>query len=186
MSRRVLVAYASKMGATAEIAEGIGAEIRQHGHVVDVLDVRQVRSIAGYDAVVVGSAIYTGRWRPEAVHFLRRFADALRTRQVWLFHSGPVGPHADRQQAMPKKVRRLAQRIDATPATTFAGRLEPDTAKGFLARRMAATELGGDVRDWDLIGAWAQDVAAAISLVETSAWQLHDTASGGQSRRNSR
>jgi menaquinone-dependent protoporphyrinogen oxidase len=80
----------------------------------------------------------------------------------------------------------LAQRIDATPATTFAGRLEPDTAKGFLARRMAATELGGDVRDWDLIGAWAQDVAAAISLVETSAWQLHDTASGGQSRRNSR
>jgi menaquinone-dependent protoporphyrinogen oxidase len=170
MSRRVLVAYASKMGATAGIAEGIGAEIRQHGHLVDVLDVRQVRSIAKYDAVVLGSAIYSRRWRPEAVHFLSKYADALRTRQVWLFHSGPVGPHADQPQAMPKNVRRLAQRVGATPAMTFPGRLELKTAKGFLARRMAATELGGDVRDWDLVGAWAQDVAAAITSADLSSW----------------
>ncbi|WP_406047215.1 flavodoxin domain-containing protein [Kribbella sp. NBC_00889] len=170
MSRRVLVAYASKMGATAEIAEGMGAEIRQHGHLVDVLDVRQVRSITKYDAVVLGSAIYTRRWRSEAVHFLRKYADALRTRQVWLFHSGPVGPHADQPQAMPKNVLRLAERVGATPAVTFPGRLELETAKGFLARRMAVTELGGDVRDWDLVGAWANDVAEAISSVEISSW----------------
>lgn len=170
MSRRVLVAYASKMGATAEIATGIGAQIRQHGHLVDVLDVRQVRSIAKYDAVVLGSAIYARQWRPEAVRFLRKYADALRTRQVWLFHSGPIGPHADRHQAMPNKVRRLAHRIDAIPAMTFAGRLDPETATGILARRMAATELAGDVRDWDLIGAWAQEVAASISSVEINSW----------------
>jgi menaquinone-dependent protoporphyrinogen oxidase len=170
MSRKVLVAYASKMGATAEIAQGIGAEIRQHGHPVDVLDVKQVRSIAEYDAVVVGSAIYAGRWRSEAVRFLHKHADTLHERQVWLFHSGPVGPHADQPQAMPRKVRQLANRIGAGPATTFAGRLDPETAKGFLARRMAATELAGDVREWDRIGAWAQDIATAITAADISAW----------------
>lgn len=170
MSGHVLVAYASKMGSTAEIAAGIGAEIREHGHLVDVRDVKDVRSVAEYDTVVVGSAIYNRAWRPEAVHFLGKHADELRARQVWLFHSGPVGPHADRPQAMPRKVQKLAERIGAQPATTFAGRLEPETAQGFLARRMAATELGGDVRDWDVIGAWAQDVATAISATGTGFW----------------
>ncbi|MFI5696452.1 flavodoxin domain-containing protein [Kribbella sp. NPDC051586] len=170
MSRKVLVAYASKMGATAEIAKGIGAEIRQHRHLVDVREVTQVRSIAGYDAVVLGSAIYAGRWRSEAVHFLHKHTAALHDRQVWLFHSGPIGPHADRPQGMPRKVRLLADRIGAGPATTFAGRLDPETAKGFLARRMAVTELGGDARDWDRIGAWAQDVADAITSAEVGAW----------------
>lgn len=170
MSRKVLVAYASKMGATAEIAEGIGAEIRQHGHVVEVCEVKQIRSVDEYDAVVVGSAIYAGRWRSEAVRFLSKHADALHDRQVWLFHSGPVGPHADQPQAMPRKVRQLADRIGAGPATTFAGRLDPETAKGFLARRMAATELGGDARDWDRIGAWAQDVATSITAADVSTW----------------
>jgi menaquinone-dependent protoporphyrinogen oxidase len=182
MSRHVLVAYASKMGATAEIAEGIGAAIRQYGHLVDVLEVGQIRSITKYDAVVLGSAIYTGRWRPEAVHFLRKYADTLRTRQVWLFHSGPIGPHAGKPQAMPKNVQRLAERAEATPAMTFPGRLEVETAKGFLARRMAATELGGDVRDWDLVGAWAQNVAEAISAVDVSSWPLSDPETLGDSQ----
>lgn len=170
MSGNVLVTYASKMGSTAEIAAGIGAEIREHGHQVDVRDVVDVRSVAEYDAVVVGSAIYNRAWRPGAVHFLRKHADELRTRDVWLFHSGPIGPHADRPQAMPKKVQKLAARIGAEPAVTFAGRLELDTAQGLLARRMAATELGGDVRDWDVIGAWAQGVATAISASEMGFW----------------
>jgi len=71
---------------------------------------------------------------------------------------------------MPPKVRRLADRIGAGPAMTFAGRLELETAKGILARKMAVTELGGDVRDWDLIGAWAEDVADAISASEAGSW----------------
>lgn len=170
MSRNVLVAYATKMGATAGIAEAIGAELREHGHHVDIREVGQIGSIDGYDAVVLGSAIYLGRWRPEAVAFLRKHADELRYRQVWLFHSGPVGAQRDELLLMPNKVRRLARRIGATPAMTFAGRLEPQTAQGFLARRMARTELRGDARDWELIAAWAQDVAAAISSIEVSSW----------------
>ncbi|MEV5965971.1 flavodoxin domain-containing protein [Kribbella sp. NPDC051952] len=166
MSRKVLVAYASKMGATAGIAEVISDELRERGHEVDVLDVTQVRTVEPYDAVVLGSAIYLRRWRPEARQFLKRCADELRTRQVWLFHSGPVGPDKDQDQEMPPAVRRLAREIGATPAVTFAGRLEPATAKGFLARHLATGNMSGDSRDWTKIRAWAADISAAISTTQ--------------------
>jgi menaquinone-dependent protoporphyrinogen oxidase len=170
VSKKVLVAYASKMGATASIAAAIGDELRAHGHSVDVLDVAGVKDVAPYDAVVLGSAIYIRRWRRGAVRFLRHNIEALRQRQVWLFHSGPVGPDKDEDQAMPSSVRRLAQEIGATPAVTFAGRLEPATAKGFLARRLAAGNLAGDARDWDKIRAWAADISAAIEATQRSTW----------------
>ena len=170
MSRKVLVAYATKTGSTAGIAQAIGCGLRECGHQVDVRECREVDSIDEYDAVVLGSAIYAGRWRREAVTFLRKHIDELRDRQVWLFHSGPLGAQSDRLEPMPKKVRRLAQRIGATPAMTFAGALQLETAKGFLALRMVLTELAGDFRDWDLIAAWADDVGAAISSAEAGAW----------------
>ena len=162
MSRKVLVAYASKMGATADIAEAIGDELRSHGHDVDVLDVAQVRTIEPYDAVVLGSAIYIRRWRRDAVRFLRSNVDELRKRQVWLFHSGPVGPDKDQEQTMPSAVRHLADKIGAAPAVTFAGRLEQATAKGFLARHLATGNLAGDSRDWAKIRAWADSISTAI------------------------
>ena len=163
MSKKVLVTYASKMGATAGIAAAIGDELAAHGHHVDVLAVDSVAGVEPYDAVVLGSAIYIRRWRPEAVRFLRRHVDELRGRQVWLFHSGPVGPDKHQDQDMPPAVRRLANEIGATPATTFAGRLEPGTAKGFLARRLATGNLAGDCRDWDEIRAWAAGISAVLA-----------------------
>lgn len=179
MSRKVLVAYATKMGATTGIATAIADELRRKGHQADLREVSGVRTIDEYDAVVLGSAIYLRRWRPEAVRFLRKHTRELRDRQVWLFHSGPVGADRDQIQAMPANVTRLARRIGATPAMTFAGRLEPDTAKGFLARRMATTDLAGDFRDWDLVTAWSQDVAAAIHAIEAAPWRRPANAKAG-------
>ncbi|WP_432877267.1 flavodoxin domain-containing protein [Kribbella sp. CA-245084] len=170
MAKKVLIAYASKTGATAEIAEAIGDELRTHGHDVDVLDVATVRGIEPYDAVVLGSALYIRRWQKDAVRFLRHHIDELRTRQVWLFHSGPVGPDKDQDETMPPAVRHLAHEIGATPAVTFPGRLEQATAKGFLARHLATGNLAGDSRDWAKIRAWAADISAALDATERSSW----------------
>jgi menaquinone-dependent protoporphyrinogen oxidase len=173
MSRKVLVAYATKLGATTGIAEAIGAELERGGHQVDVREVGKVGSIEEYDVVVLGSAIYMRRWRQEAVQFLRKHSDELRERQVWLFHSGPLGPETEQLQAMPANVQRLARRIGAAPAMTFAGRLEPATAHGFLATRMAQSVSAGDYRDWETIRDWATDVSAAIHANEAAPWNRH-------------
>ena len=162
MSRKVLVTYATKMGATASIAAAIGAELRKAGHQVDVHEITDVKAVSEYDAVVLGSAVYLHRWRPEAVEFLRRHEDQLRTRRVWLFHSGPLGPDKDQPQTMPPNVARLADRIGAAPAMTFAGRLDPDSARGFLARRLAKGQLAGDSRDWQRIADWANDISTTL------------------------
>jgi len=83
------VAYASKHGSTAEIAEAIGDELRAAGRTVDVRDAGEVTDLAGYDAVVLGSATYMRRWRREARRFLRHHASALADCPFWVFSSGP-------------------------------------------------------------------------------------------------
>lgn len=157
----VLVAYATKMGATREIAEAVAARIRAASHEVTVLDAGDVGSVEPYKAVVLGSALYAGRWRPEAVKLLKRNVDALAKRPVWLFHSGPLGKDLSAQKA-PRKVRELATRIGADQPITFGGRLTAQTAAGFVARKMAQGPMAGDFRDWDAIEIWAYTIAQSL------------------------
>ncbi len=160
-----LIAYASKMGGTREIAEAIGQELRQAGVTVTVTDAADVGRIDGYDAVVVGSAVYASRWRSEAVDLLGRLADSRTRPRIWIFQSGPfekVTTRAD--HPVPKKVHRLAAALAAPPVTTFGGRIEPATATGFIARRMAAGPNAGDYRDFAEIRRWAAGISAEIAV----------------------
>jgi menaquinone-dependent protoporphyrinogen oxidase len=91
MDRQVLVACATKYGATAEIAERIGAVLRQAGLPAEVLPVGRVGDLSAYKAVVLGSAVYIGQWRKEAVKFLKANEAVLAEKAVWLFSSGPTG-----------------------------------------------------------------------------------------------
>lgn len=88
---RVLVAYASKRGSTGEIADAIVDVLRDSGLDADAKPVEDVESIASYDAVVLGSAVYMKRWRGDAKHFLRKHGEELSQLPFWVFSSGPVG-----------------------------------------------------------------------------------------------
>nr|HQD26703.1 flavodoxin domain-containing protein [Methanoculleus thermophilus] len=65
MAERILVAYATRYGSTADVAEAIGDELRKSGADVDVKPVGEVRDLSLYRAAVIGSPIYMGKWLPE-------------------------------------------------------------------------------------------------------------------------
>ncbi|MFW6056707.1 MAG: flavodoxin domain-containing protein, partial [Chloroflexota bacterium] len=91
---RILVAYCSVHGSTAEIARGIALTLRRVGIDVDVMPAGEVTDVGLYDSVIVGSAVYGGQWRKEAAGFLSEFAPDLSNRDLWLFQSGPLGRSA--------------------------------------------------------------------------------------------
>ena len=165
-STTVLVAYASKMGGTQEIATEIGTVLATAGLDAKVRDAAEVSTLDGYDAVVLGSAIYTSRWRPDAVAILQLLAeraDQLRPVPSWLFQSGPCGDHADASVPTPKKVAKYVRRIGTAPPVTFGGRLDPATATSFIARKMAEGPLAGDYRDFDRVRKFAKSIAQRLT-----------------------
>jgi menaquinone-dependent protoporphyrinogen oxidase len=92
---RVLVTAASRHGATHEIAEAIARGLVQRGVEAEALPTEELESLEGYDALVVGSAVYVGRWLEPARDLVEANAAALASRPVWLFSSGPLGPPDD-------------------------------------------------------------------------------------------
>lgn len=88
---RVLVAFASKHGATSEIAEAIAAALKERGVEADVKSIDAVTDPEAFDAVILGSAVYMGHWLDSAQAFAKSHQEQLTDRPTWLFSSGPVG-----------------------------------------------------------------------------------------------
>jgi menaquinone-dependent protoporphyrinogen oxidase len=166
---RVIVAYGSKYGATASIAEAIAATLIEQGFSVDVKPVGSVRTLDGYRAAVVGSAVYMARWRPDAVRFLTRQRAWLAAHDVWLFSSGPVGKDEEGADAAeterwtkPANVQALGLEIGAKDHAVFGGLIDDD--RGMMRKMMSRNipEDSRDRRDWDQIAAWATMIATAL------------------------
>ncbi len=134
---RALVAVASQHGATREIADMIGATIAGRGIETDICEIEDAPALAGYDAFVVGSAVYMGGWVKSARAFVEAHADELATRPTWLFSSGPVGdpPKPDSETAV--KVEDLVAAVHAREHRLFSGRLEMRPARPRPAHRGA-------------------------------------------------
>jgi menaquinone-dependent protoporphyrinogen oxidase len=161
MPSHVLVAYASREGSTAEIAETIGMVLREAGAEVDVLPVKEVHNLDGYDAVVLGSAVHIGKVLPEAVQFAKRHQPVLADLPVAYF----VGCDRMRED-MPQNRQvslnslRALQRIkEPMSVGLFAGKRDlhnPNSALRWLLARINVIE--GDWRDWSKIRAWAHSL----------------------------
>jgi len=173
---RVLVVYASRYGATQGIAERIAAILRQQGLEAIAQPAQQASDPAAFDAVVIGSAVYYFHWLWKAKWFVRRNRDALATRPVWLFSSGPLGAALRDAQGRdlcevlrPREIAKFDQAIHPREHRVFFGALKPDKLRlphkllsKLPANRDNALFPVGDFRDWLEIEAWARDIARAL------------------------
>jgi menaquinone-dependent protoporphyrinogen oxidase len=160
---KILVTVASKHGATRGIAEAIAVELRDNGLIAEVYDADAAPAVDGYDAVIIGSAIYTGKWRPDARRFIERNQDGLARMPVWLFSSGPLGHDDPQPQGDPIDIGELLEQTRASDHRIFVGKLDTrrlGPVERLMVRMVKAPE--GDFRDWDAIRAWAREIGVTL------------------------
>ncbi len=167
MENNVLLAFASKYGATVEIATRIGLRLSEVGLEVDVRPAERVEDLGAYRAVVLGSAVYLGQWRREAADFMEIHEIALRERMVWLFSSGPTGEgdpvELTNGWRFPEALEPLAGRIRPIDIACFGGKLDVTNlnfAEKLIVKRVKAPM--GDFRDWASIDGWTGSIAASL------------------------
>jgi menaquinone-dependent protoporphyrinogen oxidase len=156
MTDAILVAYASKYGSTREVAESIAATLRERLLRVDVRAAGGVDHLDEYSGVVLGGAIYMGRWHRDARGFAKHAADELGALPVAVFALGPVDDDPDHRAGSEKQFRAALGKLAFEPVTVhlFGGVADPGKLR-FPFNHMAAA----DVRDWDAIRTWALEVA---------------------------
>jgi len=172
---RILVVFGSKHGATAGIADGLARSLvasppgRASGLVAVALAAERLPDPAAFDAVVLGSAVYAGRWLETVRRYVEIHAGALRRRPVWLFSSGPIGeppfPADEPHDAAP-----MAAVIGARAHRVFPGRMDPSLLSvGERAMVTAMRAPIGDFRDWTEIAAWAAEIAGELTSARVPA-----------------
>ncbi|MCR6690577.1 flavodoxin domain-containing protein [Cellulomonas sp.] len=161
---RVLVAVASRHGGTWGIGERIAAELSGRGCHVDLLPADEVTDAAGYDALVLGSAVYTGHWISSARELGHRIAADAVPPAVWLFSSGLATQPAAAANS-PHEIAALAQALHARGHRSFRGRLDV-AALSFAERAIiaGARARAGDHRNFEVVAQWAQGIADALML----------------------
>ncbi|MGD9754530.1 MAG: flavodoxin domain-containing protein [Acidimicrobiia bacterium] len=167
----MLIAAASRMGSTMELAHAMGSRLRANGVTTDVTRAAEVGDVTRYDAVLLGSALYRTRWLPEAVELAVRCVSQSQQRPMWLFSSGPVGAKAGwrrRYGAGPDPLE-MAMLFDLTGARehrSFAGRLLPGRLT--VGQRLLAgliPGLAGDFCDWPAVSAWCDHVTGELGAL---------------------
>lgn len=159
MSTSLLVGYATRHGSTQEVAEVVAATLREGGLAVDLRLLREVRSLEGYSAVVIGAPLFMFRWHKDAKRFLSRHREALLERPVAIFALGPVhDPHDEEewQNSWSQLDEELAKFPWLKPAAIemFGGKYDPQKLR-FPINVLAGDAPATDIRDWDAIRAWA-------------------------------
>lgn len=160
---RILMTAASRHEATNEVAKVIAATIERAGIEVVTQRPEEVGHLGGYDAVVLGSAVYAGHWLRSAKELVERTSSGLRTMPVWLFSTGPVGDPL-KPDNPPADVAPMIELSGAREHRLFGGRLDRRQlgfAEKAMVRMVGAAD--GDHRPWGEIEAWAEEIASTLN-----------------------
>jgi menaquinone-dependent protoporphyrinogen oxidase len=163
----VLVAVASRHGASLQIGEVIATTLRARGLEAETRRVEDVSGLDGVAAVVLGSGVYAGHWLRRARVFVDTFEADLVRRPVWLFSSGPVGD-PPRPAENPAEVAGLVKRLGARSHRLFGGRIDGDELR--LAEKALVALVRapyGDYRPWSDISVWADAIASELQAPAT-------------------
>lgn len=161
---RVLVSPASTHGATAEIGRAIAATLRRYGLDVDVAQPEHLHDLRPYSGFVLGSALYRGRWKAEALELLESHAELIGSKPCWLFSSGPIADDEPIEPLAPEEEERLMALTRAREHRLFGGRLDVDRLSAperWVARWVKVAS--GDARPWKEIERWAISIAAELT-----------------------
>jgi menaquinone-dependent protoporphyrinogen oxidase len=172
MSKKILVAYASRTGTTAGVAEAVGKTLAEHGAEVDVRAMQEVSDLAPYKAMVVGSAIQNRQWLPEAMDFVRANQAALNKVPAAAFLVCMTlamrhGNYRDQVSAWLDPVRALVKPVSVG---LFAGALDIDKipSRGDRLKFRLSVVFGvwreGDHRDWEAIHVWTESLPPLLKL----------------------
>jgi menaquinone-dependent protoporphyrinogen oxidase len=164
----VLVAVASKHGATMEIGQVIEASLRSSGLEVDLQPVGEVDGLEGYNAVVLGSGVYAGHWMRGAREFVDAYEAPLKEMPVWLFSSGPVGD-PPKPLENPAEVAAVQKRLGSRGHRLFAGKIDGSELRVVEKALIALVRAEhGDFRPWSEISTWAESIAASLQSADTT------------------
>jgi len=163
MQDKILIAYATKMGSTAEIAKYISQILEDKGFAVDLLPVAQVKEVEKYQKIYLGSPIYLGKWKKAARKFIKQQQTVLQNKEVyfWLSCMSLAEDDAAKSAAVEGYLATERQLLSPLSEGRFAGKLEREKLS-FLERKMikAVGSPLGDFRNWDEIAAWTNSTLA--------------------------
>lgn len=160
--KRVLVAYATRAGSTPQVAETIGQTLSARGAKVSVKPVTSVTDLAGYDAVIIGSAIRIGAWLPEAVEFVKANQATLSKISTAYFVVSAFmrDDTPEVRQKVSAYLDPVRQILEQKSIGLFAGKM--DYGMLSLLDRFIVTNVAkvpeGDWRNWNKIRAWAEEL----------------------------
>lgn len=166
MEKKLLVAYATSYGSTQEIAEEIAKTLRENKQNVDLLPMRDVQSLNEYDALILGAPLYMFHWHKDALRFMKKHQQALKTIPAAVFALGPFNDKEEEWKEVRSEITREMAKFPwfaPVAVEVFGGKFDP-TKLRFPWNLLPAMKNipASDIRDWNAIRAWAMQVASQM------------------------
>jgi menaquinone-dependent protoporphyrinogen oxidase len=161
-NRKVLVAYATWAGSTAEVAKRVSEILNRNGFAAEAMPAGKVRDTSSYDAVILGTAVHAGKLKPDALKFVDRNKTDLNSKPFAAFVVCLAAKGSDEKSRATVAAYLEPVRAQVKPLSEgmFAGAYDPQKID-FVSRQIMKMikALPGDFRAWDDIEAWAASLA---------------------------